>query len=168
MGVASAPNAGKLNSYPKHGTIVFSDWQFPDTLNPLQTNSDIAHQLDDALLAGLLPVDSEGHLIPDLLTRVPSLRNGDIRGGGKVIVLRLKHRQHWSSGVEITSRDIQFGWQVAMERMSGPLCAGKCDVVSSVQVPDRYTAVLHLKKVWTPFLAEGLPPVFPHSWGALV
>lgn len=108
--------ATKINAYPNSGTITFSDWQFPDTLNPLQTSSDVSMQVSRLLFAGLVTMDAKGRLVPDLLANIPTISNREIRDQGRTIVLKLKPHQYWSSGVEITNQDIRFDWRAYMNR----------------------------------------------------
>jgi peptide/nickel transport system substrate-binding protein len=70
----------------------------------------------------------------------------------------------WSNGAEITSADLKFGWNVGMNKQSGPYCSGTCDVISRIDTPNKYTAVLHTRSPFAPILAYGVPPVFPHTW----
>lgn len=156
-----------LNTYPKHGTIIYSDWQFPDTLNPIQTSIGVSGETINTLLASLAVLDQHGRLVPDLLTTVPSVKNRGILNNGRTIVLHLKHHQYWSSGREITNRDIKFGWQTYMDPATGPYCLGTCDHIKSIQLVGRYQAVLHLRDNYAPILTLGLPPVWPHNWSKL-
>jgi peptide/nickel transport system substrate-binding protein len=156
-----------VNQSKKSGTVIYSDWQFPDTLNPLQTSIGASGQTIATILASLAVFDGKGQLVPDLLTNIPSKANHEILNGGKTIILKLKPKQYWSSGKLITNQDILFGWHMYMDPVTGPYCNGTCDHIKSISLKGKYTAILHLKGVFAPILSEGLPTVWPHDWPAL-
>jgi len=146
------------------GTITFSDRQFPDTLNPYQYSEPIARQILNAMLDNLFQYDDHARLVPQMATAIPTLANGGIKDAGKTIVLRLKPGLRWSNGVEITSRDIKFGWQVGMDSATGPACQGSCDLIKSINTPSRYVAVLHLHRIDSSAIPGSLPQVWPPVW----
>src|SRR5690348_9659978 len=88
--LASGGNAPKINTYPKHGTIIFSDWEFPDTLNVFQTGLGVTLSVMNFVLASLDTFDQHAHLYPDLLVNIPTVKNHEILNGGKTIILKLK------------------------------------------------------------------------------
>jgi peptide/nickel transport system substrate-binding protein len=108
--------------------------------------------------------DNKMRLFPMMATEIPTLKNGGIRDGGKTVIVHLKRGLRWSNGAEITSADLRFGWQIGMDPASGPACAGTCDVVTSIQLPDRYTAVLRLQHASPPLITEALWQPWPVSW----
>jgi peptide/nickel transport system substrate-binding protein len=146
------------------GTIKFSDWQFPDTLNPYQTTESVSAEVTNGMFDGLLLFDQNGHLKADMLTKIPSTKNGGVKANGKQIVLTLKPGLKWSNGKEITAADIKFGWNVGMNKATGPSCSGTCDVISKITTSGKYTATLFLKHLYAPVLSYGLPPIWPHVW----
>jgi ABC-type transport system substrate-binding protein len=160
---AAIPNRCPKRIKPK-GTIKFSDWQFPDTLNLYQTQGIAPFEIDAGTQEGIFLFDNQGRLRVDMAETIPTIKNGGIKNGGKQFVLHLKKGIRWSNGAEITSKDVKFGWQVGMDKSSGPFCSGSCDVISSIATPDKYTVVFKLKSSYAPFLSAGTPPVLPSSW----
>lgn len=165
--LATRARASKINTYHKTGTIIYSDWEFPDTLNPLQTGSGSSFETIDSILSGLDVFNGQSRLQPDMLVNLPSIKNHEILNHGKTVILKLKPHIYWSSGSEITSKDIAFGWKMYMDPATGPACTGTCDHIASIATPSRYEAVLRMRSVYAPLLAYGLPPVWPHNWAAL-
>ena len=146
------------------GAISFSDWQFPDTLNPYQSSLLVSREVTNALFEDLFRYDDHARLVPQLAATIPTVRNGGIKDGGKTIVLHLKRGLRWSNGAEITSRDIWFGWRVGMDRATGPSCLGGCDAIRSIDTPSRYSAVLHLRQPYSAAVPDTMPDVWPHTW----
>lgn len=157
---------GKLNTYHKSGTIIFSDWGFPPTLNTYQSGLSATVMTMNLVQEGLDLYNNHAQLQPDLLATLPTIKNHEILNGGKTIILKLKPHLYWSSGVEITNRDILFGWRMYMDPATGPACLGTCDHIRSITLKGNYEAILHLKDDYAPILGVGLPPAWPHSWAA--
>jgi peptide/nickel transport system substrate-binding protein len=148
------------------GSITFSDWQFPASLN-LNSNSQlVATYVANTMFDGLFLFDQHSHLIPQMATTVPTLKNGGITNKGRTITIHLKKGLLWSNGSEITMQDLKFGLAVGKDPLTGPACQGTCDVISRIDNPDKYTAVLHLASTYAPILAYGIPPIFPRKWNA--
>ncbi|MBV9282579.1 MAG: hypothetical protein JOZ41_21080, partial [Chloroflexi bacterium] len=146
------------------GTVRFSDWQFPDTLNPYQTGRVMTRQITNALFASLFRYDNRGRLAPQMAAAVPTTGNGGITDGGRTITVRLRQGLRWSNGAEITSRDIWFGWRVGMDNATGPACLGTCDAIARIDTPGRYTAVIRLKAPYAAAVSDAMPDVWPHVW----
>ncbi len=169
---AHARQSGAVNraSYcKKHrdkatGTILYSDWEFPDTLNPVQTGETVSQETINGLFDGLFMYDARAHLRPEMATAIPSVKNGGIKNGGRTYVIHLKQGLRWSNNTEVTSADIKFSWRIGMNKLSGPACSGTCDVISRIDTPDKYTAVIHLKRPYAPFLTYGIPLIWPTAW----
>jgi len=164
---AASPQSGKINTEQKNGTIIFSDWEFPDTLNLFQTGLGVTSYVMNAVYEGLDLTDNHARLQPDLLSSLPSIQNHEILDGGRTIILRLRHGIYWSSGVEITNQDILFGWKMYSDPITGPACLDSCDHIASIRLVGKYEAILKLKDIYAPILLAGLPPVYPHSWSRL-
>src|SRR5438067_9527204 len=88
--VSAGPGSGKINTYAKHGTIIFSDWQFPPTLNTFQSGLSATIMTMNLVLEGLDLYDNQARLRPDMLATLPSIKNHGILNGGRTIVLNLK------------------------------------------------------------------------------
>jgi peptide/nickel transport system substrate-binding protein len=146
------------------GTLKYSDWEFPDSLNPYQTTSAVSFETIVSLKDELVQYDDQSRLFPVLLQNLPTLKNGQIKDGGRTIIAHLKQGLRWSNGAEITAADVKFGWQVGMSKISGPYCSGTCDVISSISTVGKYEVIFHLGESYAPFFPNGLPDVWPVTW----
>ncbi len=72
------------------GTVIFSDSHFPDSVNPLFASSNVDFEVNAALWAQPVFYDQRFHVHADQLTEVPLPENGDVRDGGKTIVMHLR------------------------------------------------------------------------------
>lgn len=162
--VAKRTAAGCVRRNTASGTIKYSDWQFPDSLNPFQTTASSSFETINAIEDSLFTYDQRANVLPQMTTTIPTLTNGGVRDGGKIIILTLKRGLHWSNGAEITSKDVLFGWRIGMDKATGPYCEGSCDQISRIDTPTRYTVALHFKRVFAPAVPTAMPPVFPPRW----
>jgi peptide/nickel transport system substrate-binding protein len=136
--------AGCVKVTPK-GTVKYSDWQFPSTLNGYLTTQAVSKIVDTAIFDGLFSVNQKAQFVPFQLTKYPTVKNGGISKDGKTITLTLKPGLKWSDGKPLTAADMKFGWQVDMTKTTGPACLGYCDVISKFDVVNSLTAKLTLK-----------------------
>lgn len=165
---ASAHQAVKSHAARPTGTIVFSDNQFPDTLNPFEEGLAVdIEQSDMTLPSGAGPYyGPTGHLLPGFLTKVPSLKNGGISKNGKTITVFLRKGLKWSNGQPITSKDIKFAWALGMNTNLGT-CSGTCDHIKSIALPNKYEAIFHMKDVYAPAIPNAFPGFMPSGWSKL-
>jgi peptide/nickel transport system substrate-binding protein len=146
---------------------VLADRQFPDAVNPLFSGSPVDFELQAALWAAPLVFDNHFHAQPDQLTEVPLPENGDVRDNGKTIVMRLRHDLRWSDGQPILSSDFQYWWQLDTNPDTGALNVNGYDQIASIDTPDDFTVVLHMKRPYGPYLSF-LPYAAPrHAWQRL-
>ncbi len=147
------------------GLVKYSDYQFPDSLNTAyQSNAAVSVLASNLLFDGLAGYNNKAQLFGDLLTRIPTTKNGDITNGGKTITLHLKPGTKWSDGRALTSADVNFGWKVSSDKLTGPACLQSCDYISRIDTPNKYTAILRMKSVYGAAIPYALPPVWPLSW----
>ncbi len=150
-----------------HGTLVFADSQFPDSVNPLFGGSSVDIAVETALWARPVFYDQQFHVHPDQLTEVPLPENGDVLDGGKTIIMHLRHDLRWSDGQPIVASDFQYWWRLNQNPNTGALLTSSYDMIASIETPDTFTVVLHMKQPYGPYLSA-LPYAAPqHAWGHL-
>jgi peptide/nickel transport system substrate-binding protein len=165
----SSPLTGPYVSTPpaapeQGGQLVFSDRQFPDTVNPLFAGSPVDLEVEAALWGTPIVYDNHFHAQPDELTEVPLPENGDVRDGGLTITMHLRHDLRWSDGQPILAHDFLYWWQLDQNPDTGALITAGYDQIASIDTPDDYTVVLHMKHPYGPYLSA-LPLAAPyHAW----
>src|SRR5579875_4002717 len=65
-----AAAAGNCKRHPA-GSATWSDWEFPANISPYQGDGSAAGEVGATYLEGLLTVNQNGQLIPQMLTSVP-------------------------------------------------------------------------------------------------
>jgi peptide/nickel transport system substrate-binding protein len=149
----------------KGGTLIFSDWEFPDSTNPWFNTSVVGVEVGSALFGTPFTVTPDGKYLPDELAEMPTQQNGDISKDGLTVTLKLNQKMEWSDGQPITSSDFKYWWTVNQDPATGSASTAGFDQIDSIDTPDAHTLVLHYKTVFAPFLFF-LPNAAPqHAWG---
>ncbi len=151
----------------KGGTIIYSDWQFPDSLNVLFAGSVVDIEVLDAIFGVPLVVSSEGEFLPDQLLEIPTQANGDVSSDGLTVTMRLRHDLKWSDGQQLTADDFVYGLHTLLDPATAPISTFGFEEIASIEAKDAYTVVLHYKEVFAPYLLF-LPFALPkHAWGTI-
>lgn len=165
---APAPEAGGRHAYTVPHVLRFADLSDPDTLNEYLSTMDLVYFLSSMIYSYLVVANDQGRLEGDLATQVPTLRNGGISRDGKTYVYHLRHNARWHDGAPVTSADVKFSWQAVVNPNNNTLHREGYTEISSIDTPDRYTVVVHLKRRYPPFvskffapLQEGGKPILP-------
>ncbi len=149
----------------KGGTILWSDWEFPDSTNPWFLTVQVDANLAAGLWAAPLTITSQATYVPDQLTEIPTQANGDVSKDGKTVTMKLRHDLKWSDGQPITASDFVYWLQVDQDPATGAGNTAGYDQIVSAKAQDQYTVVLTYKQPFAPYLAY-LPYAAPkHAWG---
>lgn len=155
------------SAYAHAGKLVLAGLQFPSAVNPLFASSTPDFTLDNALWARPVFCDQQFHVHPDQLTEVPLPENGGVLDQGKTIVMHLRHDLRWSDGQPIVAGDFQYWWRLDQDAGTGATLSSGYDQIASIDTPDNFTVVLHMKRPFGPYLFY-LPYAAPqHAWGKL-
>lgn len=134
----------------------------PTNLNAILQSNQVESTLDGLIFSKLVTLDQRGNDVPDLASVVPTRQNGGISADGLTITYRLRHGVRWHDGAPFTSADVKFSWQQVMNPSNNVFSRTGYDVVASVDTPDPYTVILHMKRVFPPeidtFFAESDTP----------
>ena len=122
----------------------------PTQLNPILAQNTIETFADSLFFNLLVTHDQHHHQIPELAQTVPSLQNGGISKDGLTLTYHLRHGVEWQDGVPFTSGDVKFTWQAVMNPRNNVVSRRGYDLVASVDTPDDYTVVMHMKQLFPP------------------
>jgi len=151
----------------KGGTVLFSDWEFPDSLNPLFADQVVDYEIIDGIWSSGIVNGSDLKWLPDELTEVPTPQNGDVSKDGLAVTLHLRHDLKWSDGQPLTSADYKYGWQTLMDPNTAAYSNTGYDQIKSIDTPDPYTVVLHYAQPFGPYLLYLPFPLPKHAWGSI-
>jgi peptide/nickel transport system substrate-binding protein len=93
------------------GQLVYSDWESVQDLNPISSSAATTDQATGLIFAGLWQFDPQNNAIPDLVSEVPTVANGDVKivdATHMDITIKLKSGLKWSDGQPLTTKDLHF------------------------------------------------------------
>jgi len=165
---AVEPAHGARHPWTIPHVLRISDISDPDRLNPYLSGMDLVYDLTSLAYSYLIISDDKGRLIGDLATEVPTQANGGISADGTTYTYHLHRGVLWHDGAAFTSADVVASWRAAIDPHNNTLHREGYDRVARIDTPDPYTAVVHLKKRYPPFvtqffapLQEGGKPILP-------
>ena len=148
--VGTNSGAGGDHPYTQAGTMRIALYTAPNSLNPILTSDTAEVMVDTAIFDPLVTVDPKGNDVPVLASEVPTQKNGDISADGKTITYKLRHNVKWHDGAPFSSADVKFSWQAVMNNKNNVVSRRGYDLVGSVDTPDAYTVVFHMKQAFAP------------------
>ena len=163
-----SPQASQYQPEPaRHegGTLVVGDWESPTNFSPLFNEEVPAAQVDALLFASLVRLDPNLQPVADLVERVPTLENGDVKwnhdAGTVDVTYRLRPGLRWSDGEPLTADDVAFTWRLIVNpKVQGVLSPDGYTAISRVDVHDLQRFTLHFDRVYPKFL-NLFPAVLP-------
>jgi peptide/nickel transport system substrate-binding protein len=153
--------------------LILSDASDPRNLNPALASADPVLPLAAYLFSFTVRYDDHARPVPDAVSEIPTTANGDVSRDGLTIKYKLRHGIKWHDGGELTCRDLRFTWQVMMNPKNNVVTTDGWSDIRDVDCSDPYVAVVHLKKIYAPFLQQlwsvnGNGPILPeHILGKL-
>jgi len=94
------------------GQLVYSDWESVTNLNVMTQTAQVINQAAQYVIwSGLWGFDGLNNPIPDLVTEIPSVANGDVKPIDTThmdITIKLKSGLKWSDGQPLTTADLHF------------------------------------------------------------
>jgi peptide/nickel transport system substrate-binding protein len=151
----AAPAAGQ----PKQGgTVVVGVYQEPNSLNWILTGTPVSFAWMQLypMFEPMLRVNAKLEPEPALLTEVPTVQNGGISADGLTYTLRMRPGVKWDDGQPCTIKDWVFTWKWIMDPKNGAVNTSGWSQITDVEVKDDTTAMVTLKDLYIPFVAEVL------------
>jgi peptide/nickel transport system substrate-binding protein len=154
-------NAGVANAQPAPawkptkrgggGPLKLLWWQGATLLQPHFANGTKDQEGSRIFYEPLAVWDTDGNLVPILAAEIPTLENGGILPGGKVVRWRLKKGVTWHDGTPFTADDCVFTWEYARDPATAAVTSGIYANVTVTKV-DSHTILVSFRKP-TPFWA---------------
>ncbi|MEO6835757.1 MAG: peptide ABC transporter substrate-binding protein [Candidatus Tumulicola sp.] len=150
--VSNDAGGGGRHSWTQPGVLRVAIQSDVKNLNPLLNSNTTDGFIAFLMFEPLLSADDKGNPVPMLATTVPSSENGGVSRDGLTITYRLRKDVKWTDGVPVTSKDVKWSWQAIMNSANNIVSRHGYDFVKSIDTPDAYTAVVHLKTKFAPFV----------------
>lgn len=166
--------AGKQNAWTHAGVLRWTSGEDIATLNPALNTQGVMLHLSELTMAWLIRWDHSNNAVPELLTVVPSQKNGGVSKDGLTITYHLRKGVKWSDGQPFDADDVVFSFKAVLNPQNNVTSRTGWDRITKIDEPDKYTVVLHLSKPYSPFIdtffstAGSNPAVMPkHILGNL-
>ena len=130
-----------------------------NTLDPILATQAFEAQVYSLIFDPLIATRADGTNVPILAVSVPTLANGGIAKDGLTITYRLRRGVRWQDGAAFSSRDVAFSWRAVMNPNTAVTTRHGYDIIARIDTPDAFTAVVHLKHPFAPFVQT----FFAHS-----
>lgn len=147
---AQTAAGGGRHSWTRPGVLRIAIQAGPNTMNPLLAGNTTEAMLTRLTNNVLVSVDEKGREVPMLAAQVPTLENGGISKDGLTLTYHLRHNVLWHDGVPFTSHNVKFSWEAIMNSRNNVVSRHGFDLVRSVDTPDDYTVVFHMKQPFAP------------------
>ena len=127
--------------------------QTPDNLNVLLGTQAVDIDLSAFFGAYLFRCRDDNRLVPELATRVPTLRNGDISRDGLRVTYHLRQGVKWQDGAPFGADDVIYTWHQMLNPANAVVSRVGYDIVARVDKRDGFTIDVHLKRPFAPFVS---------------
>jgi len=122
------------------------------TLNPVLNAETRLSFIAEMTMAYLARYDAHNRPVPELLTVIPTQRNGGISADGKTITWHLRRGVRWSDGAPFTADDVVFSTNVVNNPANNVIGRDGWNLIQKMDEPDKYTVVYHLRKPYAAYL----------------
>jgi len=123
----------------------------PPSFNAYLNDTGYERLVGELVLSGLAELGPNGNYYPELAAELPTLANGGLSEDGLTVTWHLRPEVYWSDGEPFTSADVRFTWQSL--RDSGIWAPG-FDLITSIETPDPYTAIVHYREFYPNYLIQ--------------
>ena len=152
------------NAWTKQGVLRFAEPADPKSLNPLLAGSSVTGDLAMFMFSYAIRYDDKAEPIPDALIEIPTIANGDVSKDGLTLKYKLRDNIKWHDGVPMTSKDLWFTWTCVMNKHNNVITTDGYKDIASIDYSDPHVAVIHMKKVYAPFLQQ----IFSENGNAVI
>jgi len=103
-------------------------------------------------MAWLVRFDAHSNPTPELAQELPTTANGGISKDGLTITYKLRRNVVWHDGVPFTSKDVKFTYSAVVNKANNVISQAGYNLVKSVDTPDDFTVIFHMKEPFSPFV----------------
>ncbi len=118
-----------------------------ETLNPIISENSQESYVLNGIFSRLLRMNNKLQMEPDLLTKLPT-----VSADGLVYTFQLRKGVNFSDGVELTTADVQFLYEMATNKNNALPSTEMWDKIKEFKVQDKYNFCIILNKPNAPWL----------------
>ncbi len=164
--VSNGTPGGGRHPWTQPGVLRFTEFSDPKNLNPVLNSAAPTLDLSMFAFSWTVRYDPNAKPFPDALSEIPTVANGDVSKDGLTLKYKLRRNMKWQDGPPVTCNDLKFTWQVVMNPRNNVVTTDGYKDIGSIDCSNPYVAVIHMKKVYAPFLQQlwsvnGNAPILP-------
>jgi peptide/nickel transport system substrate-binding protein len=157
---------GARHAWTQPGVFRFSEATDPKNLNPTLDSGSPTLDLSMFIYSWTVRYDSKARPVPDAVSELPTVANGDVSKDGLLLRYKLRHNIKWQDGQPLTCNDLKFTWQVVMNPKNNVITTDGYKDIASIDCSNPYVAVVHMKRLYAPYLQQlwsvnGNAPILP-------
>jgi peptide/nickel transport system substrate-binding protein len=165
-GTSTSPSSTPSAGSPVKGGVWTDDlFEEPDSLLPNASSETFSDMVDQSIYSPLFYGDKSGHINPGLVTRMPTVANGDVSSDLKTWTFHLKSGIKWSDGQPLDARDVDFTWRLWTGGKFTPASTVGFNLIKSATVSsDNLSITFTLSTPFSPFVSiwtDGLESPMP-------
>lgn len=147
----SAAGSAARASYTVPHVLRYASAEDITGLNPMFSSEAVVLYMSSMTMANLIKTDERGEpTVPELVTEVPTQKNGGISADGKTITWHLRKGVKWSDGQPFDADDVVFSTKLILDPKTNVISREGWERIAKIDEPDKYTVVYHLT---TPYSA---------------
>jgi peptide/nickel transport system substrate-binding protein len=148
----SGGEGGRINSWTVPHVLRYANAADISTLNNWFSQDFTLGYMSSLTAAFLIKWDARNLPYAELATAVPMRANGGVSADGLTITYHLRKGLRWSDGAPLNADDVVWSYHAIMNPANNVVSRTGWDDVVRVDEPDKYTAVFHLRKPYSPFI----------------
>ncbi len=134
------PLKGASDKPKRGGTLTMAVRRGPSLMNPMISTKSSEARVREIMFESLLGIDQQGNIQPNLA------ESWKVSAGGKLITFRLRKGVKFHNGREMTATDVKFSMDYTMNPKNGAYGLSDLSAVDRLEVADKYTLKVTLKK----------------------
>lgn len=164
--VATQTATSGPHPWTRAGVLRIGENAHATTLVPEFGTSQVPIDVSMFVFSYAVRYDQNAQPVPDALSEIPTVANGDVSKDGLTLKYKLRHNLRWSDGAPLTCNDLKFTWHVIMNPHNNVNSTDGFSSIRSIDCTNPYVAVIHMKKLYAPFLqtlwgVNGNAPILP-------
>ncbi len=148
----TGPTASGANPWTVPHTLRYATAEDINSLNPHLTTQLVVNLMSQMTMAYLVRTDEHNEFVPELATAIPTKANGGVSSDGRTITYHLRHGVKWSDGAPFDADDVLFSIKTVLNKANNETGTQGWDKIDKMSSPDKYTVVLHLNALYSPFV----------------
>ena len=150
---ADAPASAMGNAPFSQRQVIVGLSQEPTVFHPLLPHIEVDDGVLMNLFSPLWRINAKGDFIPDLVTAIPSLENGDISPDGRTWRIRLRSDALWHDGQPVTAGDVLFTLQTLRDPAFPAYTRSGFGLIDHIEQTGPFELSWHMREPYAPFHA---------------